>query len=94
MYMTTLPLAEVRAQLSKLVDSAVATHERINITRNGRPAAVLLSAEDFESLLETLDVLSDPEAMADIRAYRDAPDDVISSEQMRQHMLEAGRLRR
>ncbi|MEH3077849.1 MAG: type II toxin-antitoxin system Phd/YefM family antitoxin [Quadrisphaera sp.] len=91
--MTTLPLAEVRAQLSKLVDSAVETHERINITRNGRPAAVLLSAEDFDSLLETLEVLSDPEAMADIKAYRENPDDVISAEQMREEMRAAGRLR-
>ncbi|WP_336921558.1 type II toxin-antitoxin system Phd/YefM family antitoxin [Aquipuribacter sp. SD81] len=91
--MTTLPLAEVRAQLSKLVESAVETHERIHITRNGRPAAVLLSAEDYESLLETLEVLSDPEAMADLQAHREAPDDVVSSEDMRRQLREAGRLR-
>lgn len=91
--MTTLPLAEVRAQLSKLVDSAVDTHERINITRNGRPAAVLLSVEDYDSLIETLDVLSDPEAMAAIKAYRDNPEDVISAEQMRDEMRASGRLR-
>lgn len=92
--MTTLPLAEVRAQLSKLVESAIDTHERINITRNGRPAAVLLSAEDYDSLIETLDVLGDPDAMADIRAYLDDPDDVVSAEVMREDMREAGRLRR
>lgn len=59
--MATLPLAEVRANLSRLVDEAVATHERIEITRNGRRAAVLLSADDYDALIETLDILSDPE---------------------------------
>ena len=92
MYMMTLPLAEVRAQLSKLVDSAVETHERINITRNGRPAAVLLSSDDYESLIETLEILSDPEAMADIRAYRENPDDVVPLAQVEAEMRAAGRL--
>ena len=43
LYMTTVPLAKARAQLSKLVDDAVATHVRTEITRNGARAAVLLS---------------------------------------------------
>lgn len=63
MYMDTLPLAEVRAQLSKLVDDAVLTHERVEITRNGRRAAVLLSADDFDSLQETIEVLGDRELL-------------------------------
>lgn len=42
------------------------THERVVITRNGEPAAVLISPEDLESLEETLAVLSDPAAMADV----------------------------
>ncbi len=67
LYMTTIPLAEARAQLSQLVDEVVRTHERVEITRNGRRAAVLLSADDYDSLLETLDVLGDPELMAAIR---------------------------
>jgi prevent-host-death family protein len=41
-YLNTLPLAEARAQLSKLVEEASATHERIEITKNGHRAAVLL----------------------------------------------------
>jgi len=65
--MMTLPLAEVRAQLSKLVDEAVRTHERIEVTKNGRRAAVILSADDYDSLIETLDILGDAEAMAAIR---------------------------
>lgn len=66
--MTTLPLAEVRAQLSRLVEEAVRTHQRIEVTRNGRRAAVLLSADDYDALLESLEILGDPETMADLRA--------------------------
>ncbi len=65
--MTTLPLAEVRANLSKLVEEAERTHQRVEVTKNGRRAAVLMSADDYDSLTETLDILSDAEAMAAIR---------------------------
>ena len=71
----TVPLATARAQLSKLVDDAVRTHERIEVTKNGRRAAVILSADDYDSLIETLDVLSDAEAMAAIRESESLPDD-------------------
>lgn len=67
LYMTTMPLAEVRANLSKLVDEAQRTHLRVEVTRNGRRAAVLMSADDYDSLMETLDILGDAEAMAGIR---------------------------
>jgi antitoxin YefM len=62
--MTTLPIADARAQLSKLVEEAGATHERIEITKNGRRAAVLLSANDYDAILETIAVLSDSELLA------------------------------
>lgn len=65
--MTTLPLAEVRANLSRLVDEAMRTHQRVEVTRQGRRAAVLLSADDYDSLIETLDILGDAAAMAEIR---------------------------
>ena len=58
--MTTLPIADVRAQLSKLVDEASSTHERIEITKNGRRAAVLMGADDYDAMRETIAVLSDP----------------------------------
>lgn len=67
LYMTTLPLAEVRANLSKLVDEAVRTHMRIEVTRQGRRAAVILSADDYDSIIETLDILSDPDLMKELR---------------------------
>jgi prevent-host-death family protein len=62
--MTTLPLAEVRARLSRLVEEARGTHERIEITRNGQRAAVLLGADDYDSLQETIAVLSDRELLS------------------------------
>ena len=65
--METKPLAEVRQDLSKFIDDAVTTHARFDITRNGKRAAVLLAADDYDSLLETLDVLADAELVRDIR---------------------------
>jgi antitoxin YefM len=56
----TLPLSEAKDRLSGLVDEAESTHEVITITRHGRPAAVLMSYEDLESLHETLHWLSMP----------------------------------
>lgn len=66
MYMTMVPLAEARAQLSKLVDDAIRTHERVEVTRNGRRAAVIMSADDYDTMMETLDILGDAATMADI----------------------------
>ena len=60
MAMTTLPLATVRDRLSSLVDEVMRTHDTLTITRNGTPAAVVLSIEDYESIMETLALLNDP----------------------------------
>lgn len=65
--MTTEPLRSVRDHLSEIVDRVEREHERVVITRNGRDAAVLISAVDLAELEETLSVLSDPDALADIR---------------------------
>jgi antitoxin YefM len=58
--MKTVPLGEAKDKLSGLVDEAELTHEIITITRHGRAAAVLMSADDLESLHETLYWLSKP----------------------------------
>lgn len=58
--MTTLPLATVRNQLSALIDDVTRTHATLTITRNGKPAAVVMSADDHESIMETLALLNDP----------------------------------
>ena len=62
-----VPLAEVKNRLSEVVERLEREHGRVVITKHGRPAAVLLSLEDLESLEETLAVLSDPELLATLR---------------------------
>ena len=69
--MTVEPLRNVRDHLSDFVDRAEREHERVVVTRNGRPAAVLIGYEDLAAIEETLEVLSDGEAMADIREARE-----------------------
>jgi antitoxin YefM len=54
LHMKTTSLADVRTQLSRYVEDVATTHERVIITKNGKPAAVLISAEDLEALEETL----------------------------------------
>lgn len=61
-------LADVKAHLSEIVDLVESQHERVIITRNGRPAAVLISPQDLENLEETLDLLATPGIIDDIRA--------------------------
>lgn len=82
----TLPLSDVKARLSELVDRVESEDDRIVVTRNGRPAAVLVSPDDLESLEETLAVLSDPALMKKVRAG----DDALS----RRDVVELGELER
>lgn len=65
--MSTQSLRDVRDHLSEVLDRVEHQHERVVVTRNGRPAAVIVSPDDLEQMQETIDVLSDPEALADIR---------------------------
>ncbi len=60
-------LADARNRLSELVADVERTHARVTITKHGHPAAVLVSPDDLAALEETVDILSDPEAMAEIR---------------------------
>jgi antitoxin YefM len=66
----TIPFTEAKAHLSDLVDRTSREHERFVVTRNGRPAAVLVSPEDLESLEETVDILQDRALLESIRKSR------------------------
>jgi antitoxin YefM len=66
--MRSVPLSEAKDKLSALVDDAESTHDIIAITKHGRPAAVLMSADDLESLQETVFWLSQPGIRDDIAA--------------------------
>jgi antitoxin YefM len=68
----TLPLSSVKAHLSELVDRVEDQQDRVVLTRNGKPAAVLISHDDLESLEETLSILSDPVLMAQIHESEQA----------------------
>ncbi len=63
----TMSLAAVKARFSELVDRVERQQDRVVVTRNGRPAAVLISVEDLASLEETLAVMSDRSLAAQIR---------------------------
>jgi prevent-host-death family protein len=68
-----VPLADVKNRLSEVVERLEREHGRVVITKHGRPAAVMLSVEDLQSLEETLEILSDPALMRSIRrAEREA----------------------
>ena len=66
--MKILPLSEAKSQLSGLVEQVRSLEEHVVITRNGRPAAVLVSAEEFERWKETIEVRGDAQLMKEIRA--------------------------
>lgn len=59
---TVEPLSSARGRLSEIIDDVVATGSVHEITRYGRPAAVVLGHDSYESLIETLNLLSDPDA--------------------------------
>ncbi len=65
--MEHLSLADVKNRLSEVVDTLEREHGRVVVTKHGRPAAVMLSIEDLESLEETLAILSDPSLLESIR---------------------------
>jgi antitoxin YefM len=86
----TLPLAEIKAHLSEIVDEIEQEHERVILTRKGRPAAVLLSTDELEALEDTLELLADPNARQDIeRARRDiAEGKGIEADEIRRRYLD------
>ena len=69
--MQTLPISKVKDKLNEYVDAVSITHEQVTITKNGSPAAVLIGAEEWESLQETLFWLSQPGIREDIAQSRE-----------------------
>ncbi len=68
--MRTTTVTEAKNTLSALVSEVDSVGERVVITVNGMPTAVLLGSDDYEALLETIECLSDPEVADAIRAHR------------------------
>jgi antitoxin YefM len=82
MAMETTSLADAKNRLSELVSAVEGTWERVTITKNGRPAAVLIAVDDLESLTETLAVLSDPEAMSAIAEAESGTGELTTGQEM------------
>ena len=59
----TMSLKQARSRFSSLVDNADRLSERVIVTKNGTPKAVVMGAEEFESWVETLELLSNPNAV-------------------------------
>jgi len=66
----TLPISEVKTHLPKLLDGVEEREDEVVVTRNGRPAAVILNYAEYERFKETLDVLSDPDVLGQVRRSR------------------------
>jgi antitoxin YefM len=88
----TMTVTDAKARLSELVAAVASTHDHIEITRNGEPAAVLISAEELAALRETIAILSDPGAVAQIKESEQdiAAGRVMDAEDLRE-ALEARR---
>jgi antitoxin YefM len=80
--METTSLADAKNRLSELVSAVQGTWERVTITKNGKPVAVLMAVEDLESLVETLEILSDPDAMAAIAEDRAGTGELTTGQEM------------
>ena len=72
--MSTLSLSEAKMKLSSLVESVKATDQEVVITKNGRPVAVLVSPDEFESWRETIAVQSDSDLKKEIKTMFDFQD--------------------
>ncbi len=64
---TTLPITEARKQIFKITDEVQKPGNYYTLTEKGRPKAVVMSNVEFDSLMETMEILSDPGAMARIK---------------------------
>jgi antitoxin YefM len=64
---SVVPFSEAKAHLSELAERVEVEHERVLVTRNGRPSFVLVSPDDLEALEETLHILRDPELVESLK---------------------------
>lgn len=64
----TVPVRELRANLSSLLDAVSERRDHVLVTRNGAPAAALVPIDEYEALEETAEVLSDPDALSALEA--------------------------
>ena len=92
--METIPITEAKARIAELADRVAREHDHFTITRNGRADVMLISVAEYESLQETLDILSDEETLADLRQSREdfEAGDTYSADQVRAELEQRRRL--
>jgi antitoxin YefM len=66
--MRIMPISRLKDKLNEYVDAVSQTHDQITITKNGAPAAVLIGADEWESIQETLHWLSQPGIVESVAA--------------------------
>lgn len=80
-------MAEAKPNIASLIDSAEQAHERIVITKDGEPAAILLGIQDFEDMNNLLEIYTDPalqkEILDDIAYSKAHPEEAVSAEELR-----------
>ena len=74
-YMRYFSVAEARAKFASLLELSTNRENKVVITKSGEPVAVLLSLEEYESMTETIEIMSDPELYAEILAFQKNPHD-------------------
>lgn len=87
-----MPLGEAKDHLSEYISEVARTHDRVTITRHGKPAAILIAVEDMEGIEETLDILSTPgesEAIQEGLAQADRGE-YVDAEELRARYGSAG----
>jgi len=90
--METIPITEAKTRIAELADRVAREHDHFTITRNGRADVMLISVAEYESLQETLDILSDEQALGDLRQSREdfEAGDIYSLEQVRAELEQHG----
>ncbi len=86
----TVPVRELRNNLSRLLSDVSDRRDHVLVTRNGRPAAVLVPIDEYEALEETAEILSDPETLAAVEAglAELARDETVTLEALRSEIGE------
>lgn len=84
----TVPVRELRSNLSELLDDVADRRDHVLVTRNGRPAAVLVPVDEYEALEETAEILSDPDALAALEAglAELSRDETVTLEELRREL--------
>lgn len=84
----TVPIRELRGELSQVIDQVADLREHVVVTRHGRPAAVLVPVDEYEALEETAEILSDAETMAAIEEGRGEVErgETVTLDQLRQEL--------